>query len=74
MATHSNILAWKTPWTEEPGGYSLWGHGDSIERARPHTRVVCFLAPCPYQMNHLQTFVPILWVVFLLFRCCPLKY
>ena len=19
-ATHSNILAWKTPWTEEPGG------------------------------------------------------
>ena len=20
MATHSNILAWITPWTEEPGG------------------------------------------------------
>ena len=20
MATHSNILAWETPWTEEPGG------------------------------------------------------
>ena len=20
MANHSNILAWKTPWTEEPGG------------------------------------------------------
>ena len=20
MATHSNILAWKTPWTEKPGG------------------------------------------------------
>ena len=20
MATHSNIPAWKTPWTEEPGG------------------------------------------------------
>ena len=19
MATHSNILAWRTPWTEEPG-------------------------------------------------------
>ena len=25
MATHSNILAWETPWTEEPGGYSPWG-------------------------------------------------
>ena len=26
MATHSSILAWRTPWTEEPGGYSSWGH------------------------------------------------
>ena len=25
MATHSSILAWKIPWTEEPGSYSLWG-------------------------------------------------
>ena len=25
MATHSNILAWRMPWTEEPGGYSPWG-------------------------------------------------
>ena len=23
---HSNILAWKIPWTEEPGSYSPWGH------------------------------------------------
>ena len=22
MATHSNILAWRIPWTEEPSGYS----------------------------------------------------
>ena len=27
MATHSNILVWKIPWTEEPeGGYSPWGY------------------------------------------------
>ena len=25
MATHSNILAWKIPWTEEPGGLPTWG-------------------------------------------------
>ena len=25
MATHSSILAWRMPWTEEPGDYSLWG-------------------------------------------------
>ena len=24
MATHSSILAWKMPPTEEPGGYSPW--------------------------------------------------
>ena len=26
MATHSSILAWRIPCTEEPGGYSPWGH------------------------------------------------
>ena len=25
MATHSSIVAWRTPWTEEPGG--LWSIG-----------------------------------------------
>ena len=25
MATHSSILAWRIPWTEEPGG--LWSRG-----------------------------------------------
>ena len=29
MATHSGILAWKIPWTEEPGG--LWSMG--LQRA-----------------------------------------
>ena len=24
MATHSSILTWRTPWTEEPVGYSPW--------------------------------------------------
>ena len=27
MATHSSILAWTIPWTEEPG--RLWGHKES---------------------------------------------
>ena len=25
LATHSSILAWRIPWTEEPGSYSPWG-------------------------------------------------
>ena len=31
-ATHSSILAWRTPWTEEPGGLqSLVGWGSDTE-------------------------------------------
>ena len=26
MAIRSGILAWRIPWTEETGGYSLWGY------------------------------------------------
>ena len=30
MATHSSILAWRIPWTEEPCGcHSPWGHQES---------------------------------------------
>ena len=39
MATHSSILAWRMPWTEEPGGvYSPWGHkeSDTTDRAHMH--------------------------------------
>ena len=26
MATHSSVLAWRIPWTEEPGGLQSIGH------------------------------------------------
>ena len=26
---HSSILAGRIPWTEEPGGYSPWGHKET---------------------------------------------
>ena len=29
MATHSSILDWRIPWTEEPVGHSPWGHKES---------------------------------------------
>ena len=28
MAIHSGILAWRIPWTEEPGGLQSTGHKD----------------------------------------------
>ena len=29
-ATHSSTLAWKIPWTEEPGSYSPWGRREAF--------------------------------------------
>ena len=29
MATHSSVLAWRIPWTEELAGYRPWGHKES---------------------------------------------
>ena len=41
-ATHSSILAWRIPWTEEPGGYSPWGHKESdMTEQLTHTHTQC---------------------------------
>ena len=36
MATHSSILVWKIPWTEEPGGLQSMGHKESNKTERLH--------------------------------------
>ena len=40
--THSSIPAWEIPWTEEPGGYSPWGHkeSDMTEQLSAHAHMV----------------------------------
>ena len=47
MATHSSVLAWKIPWTEEPGGLQFMGlqEVDLTERLSVHTHrtLVCML-------------------------------
>ena len=35
MATHSSILAWKIPWTEEPGGIQSMG----LQKSQPTERL-----------------------------------
>ena len=32
MTTHSSILAWRIPWTEEPGGLMLMEESDATEQ------------------------------------------
>ena len=34
MTTHSSILAWKIPWTEEPGGLQSMGSQESDKTER----------------------------------------
>ena len=37
MATHSGILAWKIPWTEEPGRLQSMGLRESDTTEQPST-------------------------------------
>ena len=42
MATHSSILAWEIPWTDDPGrgggrGHRPWGHKESDTTEHTHT-------------------------------------
>ena len=42
MATHSSILAWRIPWTEEPGGLQAIGLQSraKLQRLSRHTALV----------------------------------
>ena len=47
---HSSILAGRIPWTEEPGGYSPWGHRELDTAKHAHmllvwipTSSICYL-------------------------------
>ena len=40
VATHSSILAWEIPWTEEPGGLHPSDHKESDVTEHAHTGFV----------------------------------
>ena len=61
MATHSSILACRIPWTEEPAGYSPWGHkeSDTTEHTHIYTAfevVYTSVVQQKYTVNHLKVF------------------
>ena len=37
MANHSSILAWKTPWTQEPGGLQSMGVAKELDTTEQRT-------------------------------------
>ena len=42
MATHSSILGWRIPWTEEPGGLQSMGRKESDTTERLHLHFTFF--------------------------------
>ena len=43
MATHSSILVWKTPWTEEPDRLQSMG-SQRVEHDSAHTRAHTYIS------------------------------
>jgi len=49
MATHSSVLAWEIPWTEEPGGLQFMGSqraGDDLATKTTNSIHNTFVTPC----------------------------
>ena len=55
MATHSSILAWRIPWTEEPGGPQSMG----LQRIR--TRLSDFHFTLSSEVRFVLRMLPLLW-------------
>ena len=54
MATHSSILGWRIPWTEEPGGLQSMGYKESDTTEQMSTETLCYRSlPLPlYPRSH----------------------
>ena len=52
MATHASILAWKIPWTEEPGGLQSMGSQrvGHDERLSLHSLISMIITSAPPQI------------------------
>ena len=55
MATHSSILAWEIPWTEEPGGLQRVGSTERLRFSRCESMGGC---DAPVAVSKLQLLVP----------------
>ena len=63
MATHSRILAWRIPWTEEPGGlHSPSSHKETEQLTLSHFHFFFYLYLCIKVANIILEFLyPVSW-------------
>ena len=68
MATHSNILAWKIPWTGEPGS-RIWL---SDQHYLVFTPLACFIAKQAYpsKCTHFYFFIFNIYMYYFIFLSC----
>ena len=61
MAAHSSVLAWESPWTEEPGGLQSMGsqrvRHDSATEQRKEERWKRVLLPVAFSITNPQQFI-----------------
>ena len=64
MATHSSILPWVIPWTEEPGGCSQWGckESEATDQLSIHAKILFQFSSvaqsCPTLCNPMDCSMP----------------
>ena len=58
MATDSNILAWRIPWTQEPGGLCPWGRKESDRTEPLHAHTQAFVAACRLSRGREKELLP----------------
>ena len=56
MATHSSILAWRIPWTEEPGRLQSWGHKESDRTERLKFSLSNYIRHCTEGFEYIISF------------------
>ena len=62
MATHSSILAWRIPWTEEPGGLQSMGlqrvtkHMLAHTHTHTHTHMIMIMMTVVQSLSRVQLF------------------
>ena len=66
MPTHSSVLAWRMPWTEEPGG-SATVHGVTKSRAQLTTHIHIYIYI--YSHIHIHIVVYIDTYIYVLCMC-----
>ena len=73
METHSSILAWRIPWTEEPGGLTIHGVAKELDTTEWLTLNVFWLIRSWRLIIYMNEKVTFVLILFSINNFCPQK-